>query len=401
MTTDPFPSVPESAVAAGANAARVAVGASVAGMAAGADGSPSGASAEHRIVIIGVGGTIAMRVDAEGSNAAPGAQPDASMFPIPGVTLDFREVANVGSPSLQVEHIVAALQEADAAVADGARGVVITHGTDTLEETAFFLNRFWPHDAPLVVTGAMRPANAPGADGPANLHDSIIAAASDNARGLGVLAVFDSLVHSADRATKASSRSVDAFASEPSGPLAIVNGRSLTHVYALPPTPARLPLSVLLSQDSSGPTPSALPTVPVLGIGLFDHGEALAALLGAAGGAAAEGAEETTAKTGSEPRIAGLVINGVGMGHVPETVVPLVRRAVESGITVVVATRIPEGGTSTHHYSYPGSEVDLIRNGAIMAGSLSAHKARILLQALLAAGSTKEQIAEEFAAFAY
>lgn len=395
MTTDSFPSVPESAVAAGTN------------------GSPIGANAEDRIVIIGVGGTIAMRVDAEGSNAAPGAQPDASMFPIPGVTLDFREVANVGSPSLQVEHIVAALREADAAVADGARGVVITHGTDTLEETAFFLNRFWPHEAPLVVTGAMRPANAPGADGPENLHDSIIAAASDNARGLGVLAVFDSLVHSADRVTKASSRSVDAFASEPSGPLAIVNGRSLTHVYALPPAPARLPLSVLLCQDSSGPTPSALPTVPVLGVGLFDHGEALAALLGAAGGASEEGtaadvaAEEVAAvegaeaKTGHEPRIAGLVTNGVGMGHVPETVVPLVRRAVESGITVVVATRIPEGGTSTHHYSYPGSEVDLIRNGAIMAGSLSAHKARILLQALLAAGSTKEQIAQEFAAFAY
>lgn len=336
-----------------------------------------------RVVVVGVGGTIAMKVGVDGSHAAPDAQPDASMFPIPGVELEFREVANVGSPSLQPVHIVAALRAADSAVRDGARGVVITHGTDTLEETAFFLNRFWPHAAPLVVTGAMRPANAPGADGPANLHDAIITAVAEKARGLGVLAVFDSLVHSADRVTKASSRSVDAFASEPSGPLAIVNGRELTPLYSLPAAPARLPLEVLgAGVDSAGQEVAALPPVPVLGIGLFDQGEALEALL-------------------DSGRAAGIVISGVGMGHVPENVVPLVRRAINAGTPVVVATRIPEGGTSTHHYSYPGSEVDLINNGAIMAGSLSAHKARILLQAMLAAGCGADDVRCAFGAFAY
>lgn len=383
--------------------------------------SSTRAERTQRVVIIGLGGTIAMRVDAVGGNAAPGAQPDASMFPIPGVELEFVEAANVGSPSLQLTQVREAFAAANRAVREGARGVVITHGTDTLEETAFFLNRFWPHEAPLVVTGAMRPANAPGADGPANLHDAIITAASENARGLGVLAVFDSLVHAADRVTKVSSRSVDAFDSEPSGPLAVVSGRSLTHVYALPPVPVRLPVAVLLGHHDEGrPTASArelpLPQVPVAESGLFDRGEILEAWLDAGAGAdagadagagagAGAGVDAGTgagagADAGAVPG-RGLVINGVGMGHVPEAVVPLVRRAVDAGIAVVVATRIPEGGTSTHHYSYPGSEVDLMLNGAIMAGSLSAHKARMLLLVLLMAKATREEIRAAFAPFAY
>lgn len=326
----------------------------------------------HRVVVLGVGGTIAMKQASPGAHASPGEQPSADLFPIPGVRLEFHEVANVGSPSLELEHVLEVLRWAREAVASGARGVVLTHGTDTLEETAFLLNRYWAEEAPLVVTGAMRPANAPGADGPANLRDAIITAASSSARGLGVLAVFDSLVHAADRVTKCSSRSVDAFDSEPSGPLAVVGERDIRLVYGLPPAPARCSAA-----------PGELPVVPVIGIGLSDRGEALEALLD------------------SGARLGGVVINGVGMGHVPARVVPLVKRAADAGLAVIVATRIPEGGTSTYHYSYPGSEVDLIRNGAIMAGALSAHKARLLVQALLADGADQERIREAFERFAY
>lgn len=339
-----------------------------------------------RIAVIGLGGTIAMQQDQAGGRAVPalttvpGTAPSGALSPLPGIILEHSQVANVGSPSLEIAHVREALTRAEAAVDAGARGAVITHGTDTLEETAFLLNRYWRRDAPLVLTGAMRPANAPGADGPANLHDAIRTAASTQARGLGVLAVFDSLVHGADRVTKVSSRSVDAFDSEPSGPLAVVGPDGIRLVYSLPPTAARL----------TGPLPTRLPVVPVIGVGLCDRGEALAALLaaGAAGGASGAG-------------VAGVVINGVGMGHVPERIVPLVREATDQGVPVVVSTRIPEGGTSTYHYSYPGSEVDLINNGALMAGSLSAHKARLLLQALLAAGAPRDRIEDAFAAFAY
>lgn len=344
-----------------------------------------------RVAVIGLGGTIAMQQDQLGGGAAPGAgrssggalSPQPGIVPLPGIILEHSQVANVGSPSLNIAHVREALTRAESAVDAGARGAVITHGTDTLEETAFLLNRYWRRDAPLVLTGAMRPANAPGADGPANLHDAIRTAASTQARGLGVLAVFDSLVHGADRVTKVSSRSVDAFDSEPSGPLAVVGPDGIRLVYSLPPTAARL----------DGELPTALPVVPVIGVGLFDRGEAVAALLAA-------GAARAAGPTGAAG-VAGVVINGVGMGHVPERIVPLVREATKVGVPVVVSTRIPEGGTSTYHYSYPGSEVDLINNGALMAGSLSAHKARLLLQALLAAGAPRDRIEDAFAAFAY
>ena len=329
-------------------------------------------TATVRILVLGLGGTIAMSQNQPGGHASPAAQPDASVFPIPGIELEFREIANVGSPSVTFAHVREVLRVAREGSDAGFRGVVLTHGTDTLEETAFLLNRYWNLDTPLVVTGAMRPANAPGADGPANLHDAIITAASEQARGLGVLAVFDALVHAADRVTKVSSRSIDAFDSEPSGPLALVSKDGIRAMYALEASDCVMPT-----------VPAELPSVPLIGTGLFDRGEALGALVHQ-----------------PEPP-AGIVINGVGMGHVPEAVMPLVREARERGIQIVVATRIPEGGTSTYHYSYPGAEVDLINSGACMAGMLSAHKARLLLQVLLAAGASREEISGAFAGFAY
>ena len=308
-------------------------------------------TATVRILVLGLGGTIAMSQNQPGGHASPAAQPDASMFPIPGIELEFREIANVGSPSVTFAHVREVLRVAREGSDAGFRGIVLTHGTDTL---------------------AMRPANAPGADGPANLHDAIVTAASEQARGLGVLAVFDSLVHAADRVTKVSSRSIDAFDSEPSGPLALVSKDGIRAMYALEPSDCVMPT-----------VPAELPSVPLIGTGLFDRGEALGALVHQ-----------------SEPP-AGIVINGVGMGHVPEAVMPLVREARERGIQIVVATRIPEGGTSTYHYSYPGAEVDLINSGACMAGMLSAHKARLLLQVLLASGASREEISGAFAGFAY
>src|SRR5699024_1073373 len=99
--------------------------------------------------------------------------------------------------------------------------------------------------------------------------------------------------------------------------------------------------------------------------------------------------------------IDGLVVAGVGMGHVAAPVVPRVARLIAAGVPVVVATRVATGGTSTRHYDYPGSEVDLIANGAVMAGALPPQKARLLLQVLLSVGADHERIRQEFEAYAY
>jgi len=323
--------------------------------------------------VLSLGGTISMAQDATGLRATPADAPDAGLVsPVPeDVEVTHVPVANVGSPSVRPAQLAEVLERSRDAVARGAAGVVVTHGTDTLEESAFLLNRYWDLEAPLVLTGAMRPANAPGADGPANLRDAVRTALAPSARGLGVLAVFDSLVHLADRVTKVSSRSVDAFASEPSGPVALVGERDLRLVYR--PTDR----SALLG----GALPERLPRVAVLALGLGDDAELLDAL--------------------APDALEGLVVEGVGMGHVPERAVGRLRALTARGVPVVVATRVPSGGTSLNHYDYPGSEVDLIRAGCVMAGALTPHSARLLLQALVADGADADRISREFEAFGY
>lgn len=327
------------------------------------------------MTVLSLGGTIFMTADETGSRATPdaaNAQVAASAQAlVPGIALTHRAIANVGSPSVRPAHLAAVLEAAREAVRAGALGVVLTHGTDTLEESAFLLNRYWDEDAPLVLTGAMRPANAPGADGPTNLRDAVRAAASDAVRGLGVLVAFDGALHLADRVTKGSSRSVSAFASEPGGPLALVDGAQVQLLHR-PVGPRPAPLGADL--------PESLPRMPVIALGLGDDGELLDQI--------APGA------------IAGLVVIGSGMGHVSAPAVPRLAALTEAGVPVVIATRIPRGGTSTHHYDYPGSEVDLIARGCTMAGLLRPAQARLLLQAALAAGCGSGAVTAAFAPFA-
>ncbi|MGO2046628.1 MAG: asparaginase [Brachybacterium tyrofermentans] len=329
--------------------------------------------APSAVTLLTLGGTIFMTQGADGGHAAPDADAGERLAStlIDGVELTAHEIANVSSSDVRPRHLAEVLQRARQAVDGGADGVVLTHGTDTLEESAFFLNRYWDREAPLVLTGAMRPASALGADGPANLHDAVRTASNPSARGAGVVVVFDAQVHLADQVTKASSRSVSAFASAPSGPLALVDGAELRLLQALPERVARL----------SAVAPSAhLPSVPTLMAGLDDDFELLDHL-----------------PSGS---VTGLVIAGVGMGHVSPAAMPRLRRLLEAGVPVVVATRIASGGTSTHHYAYPGSEVDLLDAGAIMAGLLPPAKARLLLQGLLAEEAPAEAIRAEFSAYA-
>ncbi|WP_341854423.1 asparaginase domain-containing protein [Brachybacterium sp. GPGPB12] len=212
------------------------------------------------VEVLSLGGTIFMTEDARGESARPDDDAGARLLAAVGGDVEPRPraLANISSSDVRPHHLRAVLESARAAVDSGAAGVVLTHGTDTLEETAFLLDRFWDREAPLVVTGAMRPASAPGADGPANLRDAVRAATALSARGLGVLVVFDAHAHLADRVVKASSRGVSAFASEPSGPLAIVGGEDLRLLHLPPPRPVR----------SGGLPPDRFPAVPPLTAGL-------------------------------------------------------------------------------------------------------------------------------------
>lgn len=332
----------------------------------------TGTPEPSRVALLTLGGTIFMAQESPGRHARPDddAARRLATTAVAGVDLTPRAIANVSSSDVRPRHLREVLEHARRAVDEGADGVVLTHGTDTLEETAFLLNRFWDREAPLVVTGAMRPASAPGADGPANLHDAVHTASSSAARGLGVLVVFDGHAHLADQVSKVSSRSVAAFASAPSGPVGMIDGEQLRLLHSPLPRTGPLP----------GALPDSLPPVPILTAGL-DEDLALLDSLG-------------------PEHLAGLVIAGVGMGHVSPAAMPRLRRLLEAGTPVVVATRIASGGTSTHHYAYPGSEVDLLDAGAVMAGFLPPAKARLLLQALLADGAGPERIRASFVPYA-
>ncbi|HEX7351073.1 asparaginase [Brachybacterium sp.] len=338
-------------------------------------------SARSKIALLSLGGTIFMSQDASGGNARPDAAAGERLLATVagGAEIFTQSLANVSSSDVRPHHLRSVLEHARAAVDDGAAGVVLTHGTDTLEETAFLLERYWDREAPCVVTGAMRPASDLGADGPANLRDAIRTATAPSARGLGVLVVFDGHAHLADQVTKASSRSVSAFASEPSGPLAIIEDDDLRLLHA--PLPRPLPHDVAgCGLLLPGLPPDRLPAVPVLTAGLDEDFELLDHL--------------------PRDQMQGLVIAGVGMGHVSPAAMPRLRRLLGAGVPVVVASRAFSGGTSTHHYAYPGSEVDLLEAGAVMAGLLPAVKARLLLQTLVHGDASAAQIRASFEVYA-
>lgn len=313
------------------------------------------------IVAIGaMGGTIAMKPSTPGGASAPGLEAQDLVDAVPGlsdiVELHIENICNLASPSISVTDILQALNFARRAVAAGAVGVVITHGTDTLEETAYLLDLLWDEAAPIVITGAMRSATAAGAEGPANLLAAVMTAVSPQARGLGVLTCLNDTVHLASRVQKTSSMAVESFDSPGFGPI----GRLVESEFHL--------LWGLVS-----PRPDALPEP---GTGAID-----VALLECAFGDDGRLVQGVRAAG-----FRGLALSGLGVGHVSIAVADALSEAIEAGIIVVVGSRTASGGTATNLYGYPGSEADLISRGVIMTGTLSPRKARLLLHVLLSAG---------------
>ncbi|MEQ6902498.1 asparaginase [Nocardioides sp. YIM 152588] len=314
-----------------------------------------------RIAVGALGGTIAM-TSADGRAVSPSLSAADLTAAVPGLAtladLSAETLAMLPSGSLDESIVLSALAWARAAVAGGAAGVVLTQGTDTLEESAYLLDLFWDLPEPLVVTGAMRSPQAPGADGPANLVAAVTCAAAPDSRGRGVLVAFDDQIHLARWVAKTDSISTGAFRSPVFGPVgrvvegATVYGATVRH-------PARLALP--------DPMPVAgLPRVALVGTHLGDGGALL----------------DVLTETG---RADGVVVAGFGAGHVSAAMAEAVGRAA-AVMPVVFASRTGSGPTGRAMYGYPGSEVDLLARGAVGAGWLPPVKARLLLWSLLLTG---------------
>lgn len=301
-----------------------------------------------------------------GGGIAPALGAEQLVAAVPGlgqvVDITASTLHRSAAPNLTGADIASALDWARAEVDAGAVGVVLAQGTDTIEETSFLADLWWDRPEPLVFTGAMRSPAAAGADGPANLLAACLVAASAAAREQGVLVVFDDAVHAAAQVRKVHSWAIGAFASP--GDRRVGDVRE--GVFRLA---GRRERRVALAG------PAKDPNVPLLGTYSGDRGTAITAVLNSADG---------------------LVVAGFGAGHVSAAVADVIAEAA-GRVPIVVATRAHVGGTLSGTYGYPGSELDLARRGAILAGSLPPAKARTLLWAALAAGLGSAEIAKLFA----
>jgi L-asparaginase len=330
--------------------------------------SPVSDDENRPLVAVGaLGGTIASTSD-DGTGVVPSLDAAALTDAVPelaqAAAIRAETLARLPSGSLDEPTILGALAWADQQVDAGAAGVVLTQGTDTLEESAYLLDLHWARHEPLVVTGAMRSPQSPGADGPANLLAAVRCAASPDSRHRGVLVAFDDEVHQARWVAKTDSVSTSAFRSAGFGPI----GRHVEAeiVYGVVPG-RRAPLTV----SPAGPDPR----VPLVATYLGDDGHALSLL--------------------HRDGVDGIVVAGFGAGHVSAAMAEVIGRAA-ADVPVVFASRTGSGPTGRAMYGYPGSEIDLVARGAIPAGWLTPVKARLLLWSLLRDGADRERVFEEF-----
>jgi len=312
------------------------------------------------VAILTTGGTIAMRHDVAAGGAVPklSATDLAAALPAGLPEVRTEELVNLPSSHFTLETLVTIRERVAALAAEpDVAGIVVTHGTDTLEETACLLDLTVPGEKPVVLTGAMRTASDVGYDGYANLLAAILVAAAPQARGLGAVVVFNDEIHAARYVTKTHTLSPATFQSPGWGPVGRVEGDQVI-------VACRLEQSVL----------------PWRGL------ESKVALLKLAVGMEADLLEDTLARS-----IRGVVIEALGGGRVPTWWLPVIERALERGVTVVIASRCPSGRV-WDAYGYQGAYRTLADLGCLFADGLNGQKARIKLMVVLAAVQDADEI---------
>lgn len=319
------------------------------------------------IVILFTGGTIAMRND-PGSG---GAVPSLTSAEILEATRGIEVVTGVETedwgvfpgPHMTVERMWALRNRiAEHLLRPEVTGVVVAHGTDTLEESAYLVARSLPSTKSVVFTGAMRTVSDLGWDGPANLLEAVRVAASPEARGYGAMVVISGQIFAALDATKTNTHLLDAFESPGLGPLGVLDEGELIMHRELPPSPP-------IIQPATLATP-----VDIIFV--------------------AAGADERLLDASREVARA-VVIAAMGRGNVPPAVVPAIQRWIADDKPVVLTSRT-QGGRVGHTYGYAGGGRRLEEMGVIFGGSRRAQQARIDLMLALGAGMKMPEVRSMF-----
>ncbi|WP_279483021.1 asparaginase [Aureimonas sp. SK2] len=308
-----------------------------------------------RIRLVTTGGTIASRAetaqaDADVVASIQGEALRAGLHDrLEGIEIEVDDFCSVNSFSIDLPLAFAMAQRIDAHLSDPAcDGVVVTHGTDTMEESAYLADLVVRSQKPVVFTGAQRSADAPDTDGPRNIAEAVRLAAAPEAAGLGATILFESEFHAARDVTKTHTSRTDTFRSGEHGKLGEVDG-TLVRIYRRPVlrrtfAPTRIETGVDLVRMAMGASDRVLRFL------------------------ASEGARA-------------IVVEGFGLGNTPPAVTKAAAEIIAAGIPVIVTSRCPEGRVKPVYGN--GGAKDLERAGAIFAGDLTGAKARILAAVVL------------------
>jgi len=320
-----------------------------------------------KVVVFTTGGTIAMRYDPETGGAVPAVSGPELIEAVPPLTnvrpVEVREFSNIPSPHMTPRIMLDLARRVEKALSEpDVLGAAITHGTDTLEETAYFLDLYIDSEKPVCLTAAMRSAAEISPDGPKNILCAVRTAASPEARGMGVLVVMNDEIHAAREVTKTHSANPKTFASPFWGPVGYVDtDRVIFRRASLAPQkihPGDIVDDVYLIKLAAG-TDDFLFNCLV------------------------------------EKKVSGIIVEGFGRGNVFPGAFEGMKKAVAAGIPVVLTTRCP-GGRVLDVYAYDGGVVRQKEAGIILGGEINGQKARIKL--ILALGVTRDhkQLADYF-----
>jgi L-asparaginase len=322
------------------------------------------------IVILATGGTIAGAAASGTQSGYTSGQVtiDAMVNAVPDITklanIKGEQISNVGSQDMSFEIMVKLAKRInELAAAKATDGVVITHGTDTMEETAYFLNLVIKTDMPVVLVGSMRPSTAVSADGPLNLYNGVAVAADPNAKGRGVLLVMNDWIHSAQTLTKVSTTAVQTFMSPIRG-LIGTTAYGVNDYYRFPDQ------KFGLKSEFSVEGATRLPRVDII----YADVDMPADLI------------DASVERGAK----GIVIAGVGNGNMPKAALEACARASKKGVIVVRSTRVATGTVSRN------VECDDDALGLVASYNLNPQKSRILLSVALLKARKLDEIQKIF-----
>lgn len=314
------------------------------------------------ILLIATGGTIAMRKDELGK-IVPAVSGTDLLESLPELQKEANwqviDFSNLASCNMNHQRMLELSRIVNQALLDPAlKGVIITHGTDTLEETAYFLDLTVKDNRPIILTASQRNASESDSDGPRNLRNSMLIALDPQAKGRGVVIALNEEIHAARDVRKLHTSHVDAFSSGELGSIGNIDNDDV--LWHRKPEPSRK----------------------------FNLPQRLAEIIICK---AYTGMSARTLECMVDSSVDGVVIEAFGRGNVPPEVVPAIRKLTDSGIPVVITSRCLFGRTAPA-YGYPGGGADLERQGAFFAADLSTEKVRILLSLAMGEGIPLDEL---------